>query len=412
MQKTMKKVIVYFFLACFIVPCYAQTESSFEDFLRELNQSTNDKRQRLVNQYLSRTKTTPIVEGKNNVHFVWFGRADTVKVEGDLQKSWAVPALLHKIECGEKDFFHISYNIPSAALIEYDFIVDGKQTMDLLNPRVTQGFDFGDRSIFSMPDFLESPYLKPRYGINKGSVVQWTFKTSDELFTNQPISIYRPHGYADDKSYPVLYVLDGTSSLYSRPYLNVINNLIFDKKIEPIVVVFVGFNDRWNDYVEKSSEFGQWVVDEMVPFIEKNFKVLSSADRRGIIGASASGHAAIVTALRHPDVFGNVASQGGGAGGYPGLNPHANAALDDYLTKKDKFPLRSLYTEVGTFDLEFPQQKIIFSDGVKQFNERLDKAGIRYVFNQVNGGHSSKLWDESLDDILILFFGTSAKASK
>ena len=405
----MRKTVAYFLFACFIVPCYAQKESSFEAFLRELNQSTIDKRQRLVSQYMSRVKTTPIVEGKNKVHFLWLGKADTVKVEGDLQKSWAVPAVLQKIDCGEKDFFHISYDIPSTALIEYDFIVDGKQTLDLLNPGVTQGFDFGDRNIFSMPDFVESPYLKPRYGINKGTVVQWTFKTSHELFTNQPISIYRPHGYSNDKTYPVLYVLDGTSSLYNRPYLNVINNLIYDKKIEPIVVVFVGYNDRWNDYVEKSKEFGQWLSEEMVPFIEKNFKVALTADKRAIIGASASGHAAIVTALRHPDVFGNVASQGGGAGGYPGLNPFANAALDDYLTKKDKFPLRHLYTEVGVFDLEFPQQKIIFSEGVTQFNERLNKEGIRYVFKQVNGGHSSKLWDQALDDILIMFFGTGVK---
>jgi enterochelin esterase-like enzyme len=71
-----------------------------------------------------------------------------------------------------------------------------------------------------------------------------------------------------------------------------------------------------------------------------------------------------------------------------------------------------MYTEVGAFDLEFPQQKIIFSDGVTQFNERLDKAGITYTFKQVSGGHSSKIWDQSLDDILILFFGTSAQASK
>src|SRR5688572_28128074 len=100
----MKKVVVYFLLVSFIVPCYAQTESSFDSFLRQLNQSAIDKRQLLVTQYLSRTKTTPIVEGKNKVHFVWLGQADTVKVEGDLQKSWAIPAILHKIECGEKDF--------------------------------------------------------------------------------------------------------------------------------------------------------------------------------------------------------------------------------------------------------------------------------------------------------------------
>lgn len=414
METVMQKAAMFLLLACFIIPCYAQKETNFEAFIRQLNQSPVEKRLNLANHYLAGKKPTPIIEGKNKVHFVWLGKADTVKVEGDLQKSWSMPEAMHKIKCGTKDLFHISYEIPSNSLIQYDFIVDGKQVLDPTNPRFTQGFNFGDRNIFSMPAFSETSYLKPRYGIDKGTVDQWTFKTTHKLFSTQPISIYKPFGYSNDKAYPVLYVLDGASSLYNRAYLNVINNLIYDKKIEPIVVVFVGYNDRWNDYVEHSAEFGQWLVEEMVPFIEKNVAVATTPEKRGIIGASASGHAAIVTALHHPDVFGHVASQGGGAGGYPGLNPHANAALDAYLTKKEKTPLVNLYTEVGAFDLEFPQDKIIFSDGVKQFNGRLDKAGIPYVFTQVNGGHNSNIWDQSLDGVLILFFGssTSAQGSK
>ena len=120
----------------------------------------------------------------------------------------------------------------------------------------------------------------------------------------------------------------GPLMVYARPFLNVVNNLIYDKKIEPIVIVFIGVEDRWTEYVSECPEYAKLVTGELVPFIEKNFQVSRAPDKRGIIGASASGHAAFVTALRHPDVFGNIASQGGGGGGYPGLNPIANAALD------------------------------------------------------------------------------------
>ena len=107
----------------------------------------------------------------------------------------------------------------------------------------------------------------------------------------------------------------------------------------------------------------------------------------------------------HPDVFGNVASQGGGAGGYPGLNPIANEALDAYLKKKDTSPLRKIYTEVGSYDLEFPEEKIIFADGVEQFNKRLTENKIDYVFKKISGGHNSTVWDQNLDKILVMFFG-------
>jgi enterochelin esterase-like enzyme len=256
-----------------------------------------------------------------------------------------------------------------------------------------------------MPDFIESPNLKTRYNIDKGTIRQWLFKTQDSIFTNQPIWIYTPYGYSNEKEYPVLYVYDGMPSLYTRPFLNVADNLIYNKKIEPIVIVFIGFEDRWNEYVEQSTEYAKLIAYKLVPFIENNFRVSNASEKRGIVGASASGHGAIVTAFRHSDIFGNVASQGGGAGGYPGLNPLANAALDVYVTRKDKYPLRKIYSEVGNYDLEFPEQKIIFSDGVQQFHKRLKENGIDNVFAKVNSGHNATIWNQNLDKILILFYG-------
>ena len=382
----------------------AQKNSGFEVFVQTLNKSDVAKRQNLAEQYFKKIDKTPIVEGER-VHFVWFGKADTVKIEGELQTSWAIPETLTKVECGASDLFYISYTVPSNAFLQYLLIVDGQRRLDLKNPGISQGFDFSDRNFFSMPGFIESPNLKTRYGINKGVVTQWVFKTQHSPFTNMPIWIYMPESYSKDKKYSVLYVYDGSSTVYTRPLISVVNNLIHDKAIEPIVMVFVGVEDRWTEYVSQSKEYAKLVTEELVPFIEKNFGVANSPEKRAIIGASASGHAAIVTAMLYPEVFGNVASQGGGAGGYPGLNPIANEALDIYLKKKDSTPLRNIYTEVGSFDLEFPQDKIIFADGVEQFNKRLTENKIEYVFNKVAGGHNSTVWDQNLDKILVMFFG-------
>jgi enterochelin esterase-like enzyme len=399
----MRKTFVTSLFIVIFIPCLAQED--FKAFIQTLNRVPVAKRSDVAKQYLAKVGSTPFIEGKENVHFLWFGKADTVKVEGELQRAWAIPQTMIRIECGEEDFFYYSYTLPSNAFLEYRFLVDKIQTIDLKNPRISQGFDFSDRNFFAMPDFVESPYIRTRFGINKGVVIQWFFRTEHKPFTNQPIWIYTPFNYSKDKKYPVLYVYDGASTLYTRPLLNVVNNLIQDKKIEPVILVFVGFEDRWTEYVSESVEWAKLMKDELVPFIEKNFSVADTPEKRGIMGASASGHGAIVTAMQYPDVFGNVASQGGGAGGYPGLNPIANAALDTYLIKRKKSPLRKIYTEVGAFDLEFPKDKIVFADGVYQFNQRMSENGIDYIFNCVNGGHNAAIWNQSLDDILILFFG-------
>ena len=274
---------------------YGQKNSGFDDFIKTLDKTAVGNRQKIAEQFMAKVDKTPIVEGER-VHFVWFGKADTVMIEGELQNSWAIPKMMTRIDCGAKDLFYSSYTVPSDAFLQYLYTVDRQKTVDAKNPRVTKGFDFTDRNFFSMPGFVESPNLKDRHDIGKGSVVQWVFKTQHAPFTNMPIWIYTPYGYSKDKKYPVLYVYDGSSAVYTRPLINVVNNLIHDKTIEPIVMVFVGVEDRWTEYVSESKEFAKLMTEELVPFIEKNFQVANTPDKRAIIGASASGHGAIVTA--------------------------------------------------------------------------------------------------------------------
>ncbi|WP_257667920.1 alpha/beta hydrolase [Parapedobacter tibetensis] len=403
-----KKIYVLIALIGVLFPCRAQEQENqpFEAFIQKLEERPVAERSLLVDRYLSEIKSTPIIEGKQNVHFVWYGDAEKLEIEGDLQKSWTTPETLNRIDCGNRDFFHISYTIPSDAILEYRFIADGKKVMDLNNPQVTQSFDYGDRNIFSMPGFVRSPYIDTRHDIEKGITSRWVFKTDTPLFSDRLIWVYTPYNYTKDKEYPVLYVHDGMWAMYLRPFINVVDNLIYDEKIEPIVVVFVAFEDRSNEYISQSADYAKMIVEEMIPFVEENFRVSSSPDKRGIIGASAGGHSAIVTAFRHPDFFGNVSSQGGGTGSYPLLmNKLANEALDVYLTKKDKYPLKNIYTEVGTYDLEFPEEKSKFLDGGRQFHDRLEEYQIDHVYKEVNSGHTGAMWDQSLDDILIQFYG-------
>lgn len=127
----MKNFFNLIFLSIFITAFFACQQTnrenvSFEDFVKELKNSHSSKRQEIVNKYISNIGTTPIIEDKEEVHIIWFGAADTVKVEGDLQGGWSIPETLIKIDCGNLDFFYISYSLPSNSRIQYRLIVDGK----------------------------------------------------------------------------------------------------------------------------------------------------------------------------------------------------------------------------------------------------------------------------------------------
>src|SRR5687767_892274 len=72
-----------------ISPTYGQKNSGFDDFIRTLDKTAVGNRQKMAEQFMAKIDKTPIVEGER-VHFVWFGKADTVMIEGELQNSWAI----------------------------------------------------------------------------------------------------------------------------------------------------------------------------------------------------------------------------------------------------------------------------------------------------------------------------------
>ena len=137
LRRCLRKSIVVFVFAAIIYPVgYAQEHSSFEHFIQKVNNTPIAKRSNLITQYLAKAGATPIIEGNEKVHLVWFGKADTLKVEGELQRSWAIPQVMTRIDCGEEDLFYVSYTLRADAVIEYRFIARWQKC---LGPKKSSG---------------------------------------------------------------------------------------------------------------------------------------------------------------------------------------------------------------------------------------------------------------------------------
>jgi hypothetical protein len=74
----MKTIITLIALAgiLFASPVRARQKGTFGAFIKELEGSPVKKRASLVERYLAKIKATPVVEGKETVHFVWYGKAE------------------------------------------------------------------------------------------------------------------------------------------------------------------------------------------------------------------------------------------------------------------------------------------------------------------------------------------------
>lgn len=134
------------------------------------------------------------------------------------------------------------------------------------------------------------------------------------------VLVYLPPDYESQKKirYPVVYLLHGFNgnvgnkvwSDGKRFNVETINRLIAEKKISPMIVVMPdGSNKFGGSFYTNSITTGNWedyIVRDLVAYIDKKYRTLPQAESRGIAGHSMGGYGAIKLAMKHPDVFGAV----------------------------------------------------------------------------------------------------------
>lgn len=138
--------------------------------------------------------------------------------------------------------------------------------------------------------------------------------------------VYLPHEYQKGTSFPVLYFLHGRSGdetiLFQANINSVADEMIKDGEIQPMIIVCPnmensrGVNsslackqvkDSKNPHVILNlGRYENYFIDEVVPFIDKNFNTIPDRNGRFIGGASAGGYAALHYAFRHQSLFSKV----------------------------------------------------------------------------------------------------------
>ncbi|HEY6951189.1 MAG TPA: alpha/beta hydrolase-fold protein [Bacteroidota bacterium] len=378
----------------------AQQAPSFDAFLLRLGLLRMEERPAAVREFLESHKTTPIVEDGSLAHFVWVGKATTVVVNGDLQRSWSQPDTMQRVPCGDVSFFYRSYMVPPDTRIDYQFVVDGKPMTDPRNPRITPS-GYGPHSELAMPAFVTNPVMKYRAEVPHGSIDSVRFKSIEDALRPRTIIIYKPANYAESAALPVLYVHDGFEALDDEYFRNVLDNLIADHKIKPVLAVFIPPVERNDEYVgRKQRAFTRMLCDELVPFIDRTYKTSQQPGDRGMMGISNGGHVSLATVLKRPDVFLNVAGQS------PTITFQLLEVLDNAAARLSSHKPFRIYIDVGQYDLDYPGADGSFLTYNREFSGELTRAGIKHTYREVNDGHEWANWRERTDDILKMFFGS------
>jgi enterochelin esterase-like enzyme len=242
-----------------------------------------------------------------------------------------------------------------------------------------------------MPTGFDS--VRPGVAAGKLDSVQYASKT---VGTTRKVLVYTPPGFDKKKKYPVLYLLHGIGGdekewlKGGNPQL-ILDNLLAEKKIEPMIVVMPNGramkDDRATgnimapDKVEAFATFEKDLLTDLIPFIEKKYPVLTDREHRAIAGLSMGGGQSLNFGLGNLDRFAWV----GGFSSAPNTKKPEELMPNPEDAKKK---LKLLWISCGDND-----RLISFS---KRTHDYLFENQVPHVYYIEPGVHDFKVWKNGL----------------
>jgi enterochelin esterase-like enzyme len=225
-----------------------------------------------------------------------------------------------------------------------------------------------------------------------GNVQQILFP-SKSTNTSRRAFVYTPPGYDKDQSsrYPVLYLQHGwgedETAWTNQGRANLImDNMIAERKIKPFIIVMtygmtndIKFGGLRNFDI---TQFQTVLVDELIPYVDANFRTMADQSHRAMAGLSMGGMETRMITINKPEVFSYYALLSGGT-----YKP------EDI---KDKSKVKLIFLSCGS--KEKP-------DGVKNATVALKQAGFNAVSYISEGtAHEFQTWRRSLHELAPLLF--------
>lgn len=279
----------------------------------------------------------------------------------------------------------------------YWFTVDG---VDMADPSAPSYYGCGRyTSAVDIPE--EGCHFYDNESVPHGTVHQLTnhsaVRASDQVW------VYTPAGYEQSKKkYPVLYLQHGGGEDETGWVLQGKTNLILDNLIasgqaeEMIVVMANGtvnkFGHRFSYSIEGIKPFEEDLIQNLIPFIEKNFRCKTGAKNRALAGLSMGGGETFFAGLQHTDLFGylGIFSTGVFGGIREAGNFDAEKAMPGLISQHERYnkALSLLYISVGEQDPRL--------EGTTKAVNTMKQQGLDITFQTFPGDHEWQVWRKSL----------------
>ncbi|MFD2147502.1 alpha/beta hydrolase [Mucilaginibacter antarcticus] len=239
---------------------------------------------------------------------------------------------------------------------------------------------------------------------------------------DRKFALYLPPDYeTSNRAYPVLYLLHGsgdnqTGWVTFGEVLRITDKAIADGTATPMIIVMPdadsGRRGYFND-VKGDWNYEDFFFQELMPYIEKKYRVKVEKRSRAVAGLSMGGGGTLMYAMHHPELFSSAAPLSAAVGpltvdetirnvkrSLPNApdsvatnyyNRHSAIALVNNMPDKDKKAVR-WYIDCGDDDFLF--------EGNSLLHIAMRKKGIEHEYRNRDGGHTWTYWRTALPTVL------------
>ena len=334
----------------------------------------------------------------------------------------------HPMTKGSDGVWSVTIGPLAPDIYTYAFNVDGASALDPQNTNTKLGFgSFGPVSVVEVPG--DGPQFYDSKPVPHGEVRIRPYESKTLGFA-RTVWIYTPPGYDTGKDYPVLYLLHGAGDVESGWVLIgranlILDNLIAEKKAKPMVVVMplghtiqsfwtgpakalpnemaaayakggldaVLFALMAGDGKGGLSPFAKDLLDDVMPVVERSYKVSTKPEDRAIAGLSMGGGQTVNIAFNRPELFRYVAVMSGAVTG------KADQIYSNFLGNPDRAnkQFKLFWFGVGRDDT-------LTGPGDRDFEQMLTKYKVNHTARVTEGRHEWTVWRHHLNEIAPLLF--------
>jgi enterochelin esterase-like enzyme len=362
------------------------------------------------------TLVSPEVHSDKRVTLrIYAPKATEVTLRGD----WMEGAGVTKLEKDDKGVWSATVGPLAPDFYSYAFVVDGVRTLDPKNAMIKQGVASLD-NMFLLSG-TEVAFAENRPGAH-GDIREVWYQSST-LGMQRRMHVYTPPGYDAGKNrYPVFYLLHGGGdedsgwSTIGRAGF-IMDNLLAEKKAKPMIIVMPnGSLPRPTNLPPATpgappdpavmaaiqDRFTNELLKDIVPFIEKNFRVLTGSTNRAIAGLSMGGGQTTRVVTTNPNQFAYIGVWSAG------VNPQTTADFEKRAAALLDQPDQA-NKQIKLFSISCGEKDALAFNGSKNFAEILKKRGVKHELNISGGGHTWINWRHYLNEFAPKLFQTTGK---